>query len=318
MAYRLIDEAQIELSAGMGGMGCVSFRRERFVPRGGPDGGDGGKGGDVFLEVNSSLTSLDNCVRIRHFKAQNGENGGSSNKTGANAPDLIIPVPIGTQISGNGIRSDLIHTGERLLVVRGGAGGLGNRHFRSSTNRAPRESRPPGKGEKCTLELKLKLLADVGLVGFPNAGKSSLITALTNAHPEVGAYPFTTIRPSLGVLEGRPRIVIADIPGLIGGASTGKGLGIRFLKHIERTRALVYVFDATQDDLQDQFKVLKQELRTFSPILIRRPYIVVITKSDLVHTPPKIAHDYIVSSKTHRGITQLKQGIRELYVREKL
>lgn len=313
MAHRLIDEASIEISAGTGGTGCVSFRRERFVPRGGPDGGDGGKGGDVYLEASTALTSLEDCVRVRHYKAPHGENGGSANKTGANADDLVILVPIGTQVSGNGMRRDLIHPGEKLLVARGGIGGFGNRHFRSSTNRTPRESSPPTKGEQCTLTLSLKLLADVGLVGLPNAGKSSLITALTNAHPQVGAYPFTTTRPVLGVMEGRPRVVIADIPGLISGASTGKGLGIRFLKHIERTRVLIYVLDATEKDIPKQLEVLRQELASFSPQLLSRAYLVVLTKSDLIRTPPSVAHDFVVSSKTAEGIPQLKEGIRKLY-----
>lgn len=313
MAHRLIDEAQIEISAGTGGRGCVSFRRERFVPRGGPDGGDGGKGGDVYLEASTALTSLEDCVRVRHYKAPHGENGGSANKTGANADDLLILVPVGTQVSGNGIRADLIHPGEKLLVARGGIGGLGNRHFRSSTNRTPRESQAPTKGEQCTLVLSLKLLADVGLVGLPNAGKSSLITALTNARPQVGDYPFTTTRPVLGVMEGRVRVVIADIPGLIEGASAGKGLGIRFLKHIERTRVLIYVLDATEKDIPAQLQVLKQELAHFSPQLLQRAHLVVLTKSDLISTPPTVAHDFLVSSKTQAGITQLKEGIQKLY-----
>jgi GTP-binding protein len=290
---KFVDEADIQVQAGHGGSGCVSFRREKFVPRGGPDGGDGGDGGSVYLVADDNLNTLVDLRHRRLLRAERGRDGMGRNMTGRSGGDLLIPVPVGTRVcaveTGERI-GELLHPGERLLVARGGHHGIGNARFRSSTNRAPRQSTPGTPGEHRGLHLELLLLADVGLLGFPNAGKSSLIRRLSSARPKVADYPFTTLHPNLGVARlGRHRsYVIADIPGLIQGAAEGAGLGLRFLKHLARTRLLLHLVDvAPLDDAvdpADQVRKLERELRRYGDELPKKERWLVLNKTDLLPT----------------------------------
>ena len=286
----LIDNAKIFVRSGKGGHGCVSMRREKYRPRGGPDGGDGGKGGDVILVGDDSLNTLISLTPRPHYRAESGRPGEGSSCHGRNGVDCIIPVPLGTIIcdfdSGE-VVGDIDVDGQRLLVARGGEGGLGNEHFKSATNQAPRESTPGGAWEEKTLALELKLIADVGLVGLPNAGKSTLLGSMSRAHPRVAAYPFTTLSPNLGTAElpGHRRLIVADIPGLIEGAAEGAGLGHDFLRHIERTRVLLHVLDVDPMDGSDpseNYKVIRQELDAYEADLASKPEIILLNKMDLV------------------------------------
>ncbi len=310
-----IDFAEIYVKAGDGGRGIVSFRREKYIPKGGPDGGDGGKGGDVIIEASKDENTLRPFRFKRHFRAENGQPGGSNNKTGKSGEDLIIKVPIGSIIkdeSGNVI-ADLTKDGERAVVAKGGKGGKGNAAFATPTNRAPRIAQPGKKGEEKKLIIELKLLADVGLVGFPNAGKSSLIRAVSDAKPEVANYPFTTINPHLGYVEFNGKsFVIADIPGIIEGAHEGKGLGLRFLKHIERTKILVFVIDIT-DSPKDRFKKLLKELESFSGELVKRKRAVALNKIDLIDELNREKYIKQFHGETIFFISALKKiGLKEL------
>jgi len=287
---RFVDEAIIQVTAGKGGNGCMSFHREKFVPKGGPDGGDGGQGGSVWLEADESLNTMIDYRYTRRFRAENGEGGRGKNCTGADGDDLILKVPVGTTVidedSGE-VLGDLSSAGERLLVAQGGRRGLGNVHFKSSVNQAPRKTIPGEVGESRNLRLELKLLADVGLLGMPNAGKSTLIRAVSAARPKVADYPFTTLVPNLGVvrIEAHRSFVMADIPGLIAGASEGAGLGIRFLKHLTRTRVLLHVIDVMpvdQTDPAEAFAAIDAELARFSPVLASQERWLVLNKMDLV------------------------------------
>ncbi|ACL05801.1 GTP-binding protein Obg/CgtA [Desulfatibacillum aliphaticivorans] len=286
---KFVDEATLIVQSGDGGRGCVSFRRERFIPRGGPDGGNGGKGGDVVLVATRAKHTLYHFRYKHRFQAQRGGYGSGANRHGKNGEDLLIEVPVGTIVRDaetSEIIADLSVEEERCIVCHGGRGGKGNKHFTSSTYRAPRFAQDGEEGEEKTLKLELKLLADVGLVGLPNAGKSSLITALTAARPKIGAYPFTTLAPSLGVLQdpyGEP-VVIADIPGLIEGAAQGAGLGHRFLRHIERNRLLIHLIDASQVTAEDplaSYQAINKELSSYDQALGEKPQIVVLNKMDL-------------------------------------
>lgn len=285
---KFVDEASIHVSAGNGGSGCVSFRREKFIPKGGPDGGDGGHGGAVWLVGDSGLNTLADFRHARHFRARNGQPGSGRQRTGRSADDVIIPVPLGTIVRAaetGELIGELIQHDQRLLVARGGTGGKGNIHFKSSTNRAPRQSTPGTPGEQRELHLELKVLADVGLLGFPNAGKSTLISALSAARPKVADYPFTTLYPNLGVVSLEPgrSFVMADIPGLIEGAAEGAGLGIRFLKHLQRTGLLLHLVEIAPVDGSDpvgQVRALEGELERFDPDLATRERWLVLTKTD--------------------------------------
>ncbi len=288
---KFVDEATIRVCAGDGGDGALSFRREKFVPRGGPDGGNGGAGGDIYLLAQTGLNTLADFRYTRVFQAKSGERGGARNCSGADGPDLVIPVPIGTIVHDVGeecVLGDLTRDGERLLVAKGGRGGLGNTHFKSSTNRAPRRIVPGSPGEIRELQLELQVLADVGLVGLPNAGKSTLLRAVSQARPKVADYPFTTLHPELGVVtvERHRSFVIADIPGLIAGAHTGAGLGVQFLRHLSRTRLLVHLVDIhpldPKDDPVADIRVIEEELRCFSPELAQRERWLVFNKADLL------------------------------------
>jgi GTP-binding protein len=293
---KFVDEATIRVQAGNGGPGCVSFRREKFIPRGGPDGGDGGDGGSVWLEASRSLNTLADFRVNRRFAATSGEGGSGNQCTGRGGEDLVIPVPCGTRVveaDTGELLGDLTRDGERLLVAAGGRGGRGNVRFKSSTNRAPRQSTPGTRGEKRSLELALTLLADVGLLGKPNAGKSTLLRAVSAARPKVADYPFTTLHPGLGVVAVGPlrSFVMADIPGLIEGAAGGAGLGTRFLRHLERTRLLLHLVDLAPVDGSDpaaDARAIVSELEQFSPELAARERWLVLTKTDLL-LPDEVA-----------------------------
>jgi GTP-binding protein len=288
---KFVDEALIKVQAGNGGRGMVSFRREKFIPFGGPDGGDGGDGGSVYLVADPGLNTLADFRYRRTFKAQNGEPGGSADCTGKGGADLEIVVPVGTvicDVDTDETLGDLTHGGERVLVARGGRGGLGNQHFKSSTNRTPRKATPGYPGERRELKLELKLIADVGLLGLPNAGKSTLIRAVSAARPRVADYPFTTLHPNLGVVYvgEHKSFVMADIPGLIEGAAEGAGLGIRFLKHLQRTRLLLHLVDVAPPDPEadpvKDARAIAAELEKFSPELAGRERWLVLNKLDLL------------------------------------
>lgn len=284
-----IDEAKICVVGGKGGDGIIGFRREKFVPKGGPDGGDGGRGGSVILRADPHINTLLAFKHKVHFKAQSGQHGGKNNRRGADGEDLIIRVPVGTVVKflqTEEILADLDAPGKEIVVARGGEGGRGNAHFKSSTRQAPRIREKGAPGEERWLKLELKLLADVGIIGFPNAGKSSLIAKISAARPKIAPYPFTTLVPTLGVVqvEEFKEFVVVDIPGLIEGAHEGKGLGDRFLKHVERTRLLIHLIDlgpTGRDPLSD-YEIINRELRSFSPALAEKPQIVVGNKIDLL------------------------------------
>jgi GTP-binding protein len=283
----LADRAKINVRAGRGGNGCVSFRREKYVPKGGPDGGDGGRGGDVVLVATRQVPDLRRFQQQHHFRAANGTHGQGSLRRGADGADLVVEVPVGTEIrdSAGDLLVDLAREGQRAVLAQGGEGGRGNTCFVTSTHQAPRFAERGLPGDESWISLSLKLLADVGLVGLPNAGKSSLLAALTRARPKVAAYPFTTLEPNLGVLDlGDQRAVLADIPGLVDGASSGVGLGDRFLAHIERTSALVYVVDGSVGDeaVAAALTTVHEELAAFQPILGERPAVVAVNKIDLL------------------------------------
>jgi GTP-binding protein len=287
---KFVDTAQIVVQAGDGGRGCVSFRREKYVPRGGPNGGDGGDGGSIYIEASRSFRTLIDQQYQQQYRAPRGGHGRGKDQHGANGPDVTVKVPLGTLLldaETGEVVADLTAEAQRVLVARGGRGGRGNARFATATHRAPRFAQPGTPGEIRTLRLELKLLADVGLVGLPNAGKSSILAAFSAARPKIAAYPFTTLTPNLGVVEipYRGGYVVADIPGLIAGAAQGAGLGIRFLRHIERTRLLVHVVDVSDDaeDPAGAVETIERELEAYNPALLALPRILAANKCDLPH-----------------------------------
>jgi GTP-binding protein len=323
---KFIDEVTITVQSGDGGRGCVSFRRERFIPRGGPDGGDGGKGGDVIFHVTPRKRTLYHLRNRKHYSAAKGQNGQGSQRTGAGGADLMIEVPAGTLVidadSGETL-FDMVQPWEKVVVAKGGRGGQGNLRFKTSTNRAPRFAQPGEPGQTLTLRLELKLLADVGIIGLPNAGKSTLISILSSARPKIADYPFTTLTPNLGVVQVHDRepLIAADIPGLIEGAHTGTGLGIRFLKHVERTRILLHLIDASALDPDDPlvpFRAVNHEMRMYSAALAQKPQLVVLNKLD-VPGAEELAQRFCqalpngpvirVSAATCQGLDNLKSSI---------
>lgn len=316
-----IDSAKIFVKAGDGGNGVVSFRREKYVPKGGPDGGDGGNGGSIILQADRNLSTLLDFRYKAHYKAERGKHGQGARKTGLSGKDVIIKVPCGTIVKDaetNLVLGDLTQHGETLVVARGGRGGRGNQHFATPTNRAPRHAEPGQSGEERTLILELKLLADVGLVGFPNAGKSTLISVISAAKPKIADYPFTTLQPNLGIVPYRDyqSFVVADIPGIIEGASEGKGLGLRFLKHIERTKVLAILIPCTSPDIKREYQILTGELKKFSPSLAAKPKVVVISKMDLApegFAAPRFRGITVVpiSAATGENIETLKDALWE-------
>ena len=281
---RFLDEAKVMVKSGDGGNGCLSFRREKFIEFGGPDGGDGGAGGDVVCEAVAGLNTLIDFRYRPHVKARRGGDGAGQNRTGARGADAVMRVPVGTQVLSEDrqtVLADLTEVGQRVVIARGGSAGVGNARFKSSINQAPRRTIPGGPAEELTVILRLKLLADAGLVGLPNAGKSTFLAAVSAARPKVGDYPFTTLYPSLGVVEvGDDGFVLADIPGLIEGAHEGVGLGTRFLGHVERCRVLIHLVDGTQPDVADAYRTVRAELLAYGAELADKPEISVLNKVD--------------------------------------
>ncbi len=325
---KFIDSAEIYVRSGDGGRGHVSFRREKFVPKGGPDGGNGGKGGSIIFVATSDLNTLLDFHYKRKFLADNGNPGEKANRTGKDGKDLKIQVPIGTMIYNaetNELMADLTTDKQKAIIARGGRGGLGNSNFATPTNQAPRYAQPGEPGEEYNLRLELKLLADVGLVGFPNVGKSTLISVISAAKPKIADYPFTTLVPNLGVvkIDDYKSFVVADIPGLIEGASLGKGLGHQFLKHIERTRVLVFLLDINSENIVSDYEVLCNEIEQHNIDLSYKPRIICITKCDTVSTEElskfskkiidkRYPEQFIISSITQLNIEQLKFKMWEL------
>ncbi len=284
-----LDQAKIFIRSGAGGPGAVSFRREKFIEYGGPDGGEGGKGGDIIFEAVPGLNTLIDFRYTQHFRAARGKGGAGSNRTGGGGDDLIVKVPVGTQVLADdedrSLLADLTEVGQRIILLKGGDGGRGNASYKTSTNRAPRQHGAGWPGEEMWVWLRLKLLADVGLVGLPNAGKSTFLNSTTNAAAKVGEYPFTTLRPQLGVARHKGReFVVADIPGLIEGAAEGAGIGDRFLGHVERCRLLLHLVDAAGDDPVEAWRVVRGELDAYGADLADKPEIVALSRSDLVDT----------------------------------
>ncbi len=282
-----IDYAEIEIKAGKGGDGAVTFRREKYVPKGGPSGGNGGKGGDIIFEAHHNFNTLLDFRYKKHFKAQNAEMGASSRKDGKSGKDIIIKVPVGTLIKDpetKKILFDLDEESKQVIAAKGGKGGKGNSNFATPTNQAPRYAENGNPGEEKKVILELKLIADVGLVGFPNAGKSTFISTVSAARPKIADYPFTTLEPNLGIVKYKDyqSFTVADIPGIIEGAHEGKGLGIKFLRHIERTKILLFMIDITSEDYKKEFEVLFNELKTYSSKLAAKQKLIALTKSDLV------------------------------------
>ncbi len=327
---KFVDEARIHVKAGNGGNGCVSFRRERFIPKGGPNGGDGGKGGDVILEADAQLSTLLDFSYPRQYRAPSGAHGKGKDQTGRDGGDLIIRIPAGTLVRDDQtgeVLEDFVSDGQRFVAAKGGRGGRGNARFATPTLRAPRRAEKGEAGEERWLRLELKLLADVGLLGYPNVGKSTLLSRISSARPKIADYPFTTLTPNLGVVllkEHRP-FVVADIPGLIEGASEGAGLGLTFLRHVERTKLLVHLLDISEGPSQDpvrSFRALNEELNAYQPALQTRPQILALNKIDLPSVREKMVgvqarfeamghRVYFVSGKTGEGIEELMEAVCE-------
>jgi len=311
-----IDKVEIFVKAGDGGNGCCSFRREKFVPKGGPSGGDGGKGGNLIIKVDRHLKTLLDFQYRHHFRAQKGENGKGNKRTGKDGADLILKVPPGTLIKEKGKNlADLVENQQSFLVVKGGKGGRGNACFATSTNQAPRYSEKGEKGEEERLTLELKLIAEAGLVGYPNSGKSTLLSRVSAARPKIAPYPFTTLEPILGVvrLEEGESFVLADIPGLIEGAHKGAGLGDEFLRHIERTKALVHLVDLAEPDPASRYFQLRNELKLYNPLLLEKPEILVANKMDLLEAKENLKNFKKEIKKEAIPISGLTgKGVKEL------
>ena len=324
---KFLDQAKIYVKSGDGGPGCVSFRREKYIEHGGPDGGNGGRGGDIIFTCVKDLNTLIDFRYSQHFRAKNGQNGSGRDKTGAGGDDLVIKVPVGTQIIDEDretILFDMMEEGQTVTFLKGGDGGFGNAHYKSSTNQAPRKSTPGWPGEERAIWLRLKMIADVGLVGMPNAGKSTFLAACTRARPKIADYPFTTLHPNLGVAQaGSHEFVIADIPGLIEGAHEGHGLGTRFLGHVERTAVLLHLIDGTQDEPAKAYHMIRHELGEYGAGLTEKREIVALTKldalgRDLAEDQARIFEEdtgikpYIISSISGEGVDPLVFKLSEV------
>lgn len=317
-----VDYTVIKCISGKGGAGAVSFRREKFIPKGGPNGGDGGKGGDVIFRSDRQLHTLQDIRYNKVYKAKNGQPGASNQKTGKNGEDALIRVPLGTviKIENTGeVVADLVKDNQEFIALKGGKGGRGNARFKSATHQTPRYAQPGIEGEVETFSVELKVLADVGLVGLPNAGKSTLLSVVSSARPKIADYPFTTLVPHLGIVKYGEfqSFVMADIPGLIEGAAKGKGLGHQFLKHVERTKVLLFMIDCTEANPQSVFETLSSELKTYNPDMEKKPYLIVRTKIDLKNDNidamwSDMDHFLDISSVTNNGVKQLISRITEL------
>jgi len=328
---QFIDEVKILVSSGKGGNGCVAFRREKFIPRGGPSGGDGGKGGDVIFVCANDLNTLVDFRFQQHFEADDGRNGQGSNCHGSNGKDLVLKLPIGTQVFDEGtgqLLVDMIEEGQTVMIAKGGNGGFGNSRFKSSINQAPKKALPGFDAEELELRLQLKLISDAGLVGLPNAGKSTFLAATTRAKPKIANYPFTTLKPQLGVVyiddkDSKKEFVLADIPGLIEDASLGKGLGDKFLKHVERCGVILHLIDASSEDVVRDYKIIRKELESYDISLKDKPEIVALNKIDLlseeeIKEKTKILKKAVGKNKkvfAISGVAQigLKPVLREIY-----
>ena len=324
---KFLDEAKVYVRSGDGGNGCVSFRREKFIEFGGPNGGDGGKGGDVIVAAIDGLNTLIDYRYQQYFKAKNGRAGMGKDRHGASGADIVLKVPAGTQVyaeDGETLLADLSAVGQRAVIARGGNGGFGNAHFKSSTNRAPRHANPGQPGEELTIRLRLKLIADAGIVGLPNAGKSTFLAAVSAAKPKIADYPFTTLHPQLGVVEINGReFVLADIPGLIEGAHEGSGLGDRFLAHVERCRALLHLVDGTTEDAGRAYKTVRAELEAYGQGVGDKPEVVALNKADAL-TPEQLKQQsarlkraagtapLVVSAVTGAGVSNVLRALLSL------
>jgi GTPase len=317
-----VDQAMITVTAGTGGSGAEAWRRETFVPRGGPSGGDGGRGGDVILRADPQLATLLDYSYQQHYRAERGQHGQGKSRTGRSGKDLVLRVPVGTVVRDTEtgtVLGELIEADQQLMVARGGRGGRGNEAFATPTNRAPTQWEPGEEGEERRIMLELKLIADVGLVGQPNAGKSTLLAATSKATPKIADYPFTTLQPNLGVVElsDSRSFVLADIPGIIEGAHEGRGLGLRFLRHIERTRTLAFLVPADAADPQAEYELLRGEVAAYAPELRAKPHCVVVTKMDLVVPgaaapairAPEAWGEFAISAVAHRGLPELLEAL---------
>ena len=317
---KFLDEAKIYIKAGDGGNGACSFRHEKFLEFGGPDGGNGGNGGDIVFQAVENLNTLIDFRYQQHFKAERGKNGAGRNCTGASGDDLIIKVPVGTQImdeTGSIVLADMIHGGDTFVAAKGGKGGRGNDSYKSSTNQAPEQADPGTPGEELWVWLKLKIIADVGLVGLPNAGKSTFLSVISRAKPKIADYPFTTLHPNLGMATVDDNMMlVADIPGLIEGASDGVGLGTKFLKHVERCKVLIHLVDATAEDVVTPYKTIRKELKKYSPLLASKPEVLALNKIDAL-LPEEVEEKqkalkkaskqkvYAISGVARQGITEI-------------
>ena len=318
-----IDYTTIELHAGNGGAGCVSFRREKYIPKGGPNGGDGGRGGNIIVIGDDNLNTLQDIRYSKVYKAKNGSPGSSNEKTGKNGEDIIIRVPLGTIIrdkTSDEIVDDIVESKQEHIVCTGGKGGLGNVNFKSSTQQSPRYAQKGLVGDSGVYEFELKILADVGLLGFPNAGKSTLLSVLSKARPKIADYPFTTLEPHLGIVKSGEykSFLMADIPGIIEGASQGKGLGFKFLRHIERNRILLLLIDGSEKDPLKKVAAIKNELKTYNKSLLLKPIYVIRTKGDILHDIDHSVWESIpeylmeISSVSHKGLSTLVKNISDL------
>jgi GTPase len=318
---KFLDQVKVFVRSGHGGAGCVSFRREKYVEYGGPNGGDGGKGGDVWVEAVEGLNTLIDYRYQQHFKAERGIHGMGSNRTGADGGDVVLKVPVGTQVldeDNDEVLADLTEAGQRVLLARGGRGGKGNAHFKTSVNQAPRKAQPGEDGEERWVWLRLKLIADAGLIGLPNAGKSTFLAASSRANPKIAAYPFTTLHPNLGVVDlgDGSRYVLADIPGLIEGAHEGAGIGDRFLGHIERCATLVHLIDATAEDPLEAYRVVRGELEAYGAGLTDKPEIIALNKTDAVDPETLAERRAALEAETGAQVQTLSgatgEGVRPL------
>jgi GTP-binding protein len=310
---KFIDEAKIWIRSGDGGNGCLSFRREAHTPMGGPDGGNGGRGGHIIFRAVKNVNTLIDFRFKKHFRAKNGESGKGKNRFGKNAADIILDVPVGTCIyteSGNLI-IDLLNEGQEEIILRGGDGGLGNANFKSSRNQAPRFHTEGKSGEEMEISLQLKIISDVGIIGFPNAGKSTLLSNLSRAHPKIADYPFTTLKPELGVVYVRQNeFVMADIPGLIEGASLGVGLGHKFLRHIERCRAILHLIDVTSADIFNDYQIIRQELKSYNISLEHKPEIIALSKCDLMLDSEYMLKRDLLAKKLQKPIFTISSALK--------